>query len=956
MNTATEFQPGAIVRARGREWIVLPESAGQRLYLRSLGGADEDVTVLYAPLEREPVQPAHFPMPEAGQAAHGTQAGALLLRDALLLKLRAGAGPFRSLGRINVEPRAYQLVPLLMALKQEVVRLLIADDVGIGKTIEAALIAREMLDRGEINRFAVLCPPHLCEQWQDELQRKFNIRAEVVTTGNVARLERGLPTHTSIFNEYPFTVVSLDFIKSDRRRDEFQNSCPEFVIVDEAHSCVQGAGTGRHQRYRLLRELANQPERHLVLLTATPHSGNEEAYFNLLGLLDADFTGLSQISAVDHPLYRRLGDHFVQRRRVDIKEWQDSTRFPDREVAETSYQLSGDWGALFSAVLRYARELVAEAEGQSTLVQRMNWWAALALLRCISSSPAAARRTLQTRLNRLRGEQESIADTLSEEEQLNELELIGETAVLDGSLQAGMHLDDVEPGALLDVNQAQIQQLLAQVEALADDKDPKLQHLIRQLGPLLKQGFSPVIFCRYIATAHYVAEALAKKFSSHEVLCITGELNPAEREERILALHDSDRPPILVATDCLSEGINLQEHFNAVVHYDLSWNPTRHEQREGRVDRFGQRAPVVRALMLYGADNPVDGAVLQVILRKAENIRKALGISVPLPEDESRVTQAIMQTVLLTRDGSSGLRQMGLDLGFDSAEQLGQHLDAQWQSAREKAARNQTIFAQRALKPEQVLPEFERVMQVLGDHSDVERFVTSACRALDATLAGPAKAGQGRQLPFAHLPESVRDQLAAAGIEQLRQIDFVYPPTGKAEHIHRTHPLVAALADQVAEEALAGSETAIACRAAAWYSPAVTLRTTIVLLRLRNRLTIRRQHGNREMIAEEAIAVALRGQQPPELLDSRDILALMQPAPARNMAPEMRQRQLQDALATIEQSQPALDAIAEQRAQQLLDDHRRVREAAQARGRYDVKPQLPVDIIGAFVLLPVPAL
>src|SRR5690606_13033024 len=110
------------------------------------------------------------------------------------------------------------------------------------------------------------------------------------------------------------------------------------------------------------------------------------------------------------------------------------------------------------------------------------------------------------------------------------------------------------------------------------------------------------------------------------------------------------------ATDCLSEGINLQEHFDAVVHYDLSWNPTRHEQREGRVDRFGQRRPAVRALMFYGADNPIDGAVLQVILRKADSIRKALGVMVPMPEDESRVTQAIMQSVLLVKNDASGLR------------------------------------------------------------------------------------------------------------------------------------------------------------------------------------------------------------------------------------------------------------------------------------------------------------
>ena len=162
MNAMTaEFHPGSLVSARGREWIVLPESNAETLHLRPLGGGEKDESLIYLPLERQPVQPATFPWPTVEQARN--HAASQLLMDALQLKLRNGAGPFRSFGNIAVEPRAYQLVPLLMAMKLATVRLLIADDVGIGKTIEGALIAREMLDRGEIGRMTVLCPPHLCE-------------------------------------------------------------------------------------------------------------------------------------------------------------------------------------------------------------------------------------------------------------------------------------------------------------------------------------------------------------------------------------------------------------------------------------------------------------------------------------------------------------------------------------------------------------------------------------------------------------------------------------------------------------------------------------------------------------------------------------------------------------------------------------------------------------------------
>ena len=174
--SVTEFLPGNLVRARGREWVVQSDTrladGGSALRLRPLGGSDDDVITLLPELEFSPVEPATFEQPDPAQA--GNHAAALLLRDALRLKLRAGAGPFRSFGNIAVEPRAYQLVPLLMALRLPTVRLLIGDDVGIGKTIEASLIVRELLDRGEIQRVAVLCPPHLVEQWQGELQQRFN--------------------------------------------------------------------------------------------------------------------------------------------------------------------------------------------------------------------------------------------------------------------------------------------------------------------------------------------------------------------------------------------------------------------------------------------------------------------------------------------------------------------------------------------------------------------------------------------------------------------------------------------------------------------------------------------------------------------------------------------------------------------------------------------------------------
>jgi len=934
------FNPGSIVRARGREWVVLPQSEGKILHLRPLGGGEEKPTVLLPELERQPVEPATFPYPDPTHA--GIQSAGLLLRDALMLKLRAGAGPFRSFGNIAIEPRAYQLVPLMVALKHQVVRLLIADDVGIGKTIEAGLIARELMDRGEIHRLAVLCPPHLCEQWQKELSNRFHIQAEIVRSSTAARLERGLPAGTSIFTEYPFTIVSLDYIKSKNRRDAFAEQCPEFIIVDEAHTCSR-TGQGRQQRYELLRDLADNPERHLLMLTATPHSGDEEAFYNLLSLLNKDFAKLKDITNAQHPLRQKLADHFVQRRREDIKEWQEGGLFPERFTAEITYKLSGEWADIFQEVLDYARELV-EREEEGTLKARMNWWAALALLRCISSSPQAAIRALNTRIDNAFGGNET---ELTELQQAEVLETQGTTTVLDGGEDLDS-ADDVEPGAAVTEDLARLEALVDRARALRSNNDPKLKALTKQLKPMLEEGYNPVVFCRYIATAEYLADQLKSAFKDRNVIYVTGNLTPAERQEKVEALKDSDKPPLMVATDCLSEGINLQEQFTAVVHYDLSWNPTRHEQREGRVDRFGQQADKVKTLMLYGEDNPIDGAVLQVIIRKADNIRKALGVSVPAPENEQRYMQAILNTVLLRNQGMTSTGDL-----FADDEEL-QQLETEWESAREKARRNRTIFAQSRLKPESVMPEWQKAFAVLGTNEDVERFVRNGMERLGAPLH-PQSNGTW-QAPLAHLPLTLKERLDTAGLMHLRTMDFTYPTRGRAEFIHRTHPLVSHLADYLSELAMAGEETQIVARAGAIFTSEVEIRTTIYLLRLRSRLTIRRTQNDmtraQEMLAEEALAVMVNRQGEPELLEKADMLRLMQLPVSKNMADEARTRELSRAVDALQHLTSRFDAIAHQRAEAVLADHRRTREAADARGSYSVQPQLPVDVMGIYVLVP----
>ena len=333
--------------------------------LRPVGGFDEEITGVLPAIE--PVRSATFRLP--GREDLGDFTSGRLLREAARLSTRAAAGPFRSFGRIAVEPRPYQLVPLMMALKLDLVRLLIADDVGIGKTIEACLIARELHDRGEIRRTTVLCPPHLAEQWQRELAEKFHIEAELVLSSTIQRLERDLPLGVSVFDRYRHTVVSTDFIKSPRRAEDFVLKCPEFVIVDEAHGCTltSGVGRGRQQRHELLRRVTAAPNRHVLLVTATPHSGNEAAFRSLLRLLQDDFANLPEdLDRVEREgVRRRLARHLIQRRRADIRHYLETdTAFPERKDKEAKYRFSPAYRKPFDDVFSFAREFATDSDGE----------------------------------------------------------------------------------------------------------------------------------------------------------------------------------------------------------------------------------------------------------------------------------------------------------------------------------------------------------------------------------------------------------------------------------------------------------------------------------------------------------------------------------------------------------------------------------------------------------------
>ena len=364
---AQELKPGKLVQLRHRKWIVLPTSDPDLLRIKPLGGAEEETTAVYLPFdfENEEVKEYYFPRPEADDL--GDLHSAHLLYDAVRLSFRDAAGPFRSIARFNFAPRAYQMVPLIMALREDdPVRLFIADDVGIGKTIESLMIVQELLARGTIKRFAVVCLPHLCEQWQEELRTKFGIEAVIIRSSTAASLDRKTPGDLTAFKHYDAQIVSIDYVKSDRRVDSFVQDCPELIIVDEAHTASHGTGTGRQQRHQLLKRISQKRDQHLILLSATPHSGKADEFQSLLGLLKPEFAGfeLSDGKASRSERYQ-LARHFVQRRRKDIDKWEqeiggNTNNFPVRDTEEVSYTLSPDHLQLQYDIMQLARSIATD--------------------------------------------------------------------------------------------------------------------------------------------------------------------------------------------------------------------------------------------------------------------------------------------------------------------------------------------------------------------------------------------------------------------------------------------------------------------------------------------------------------------------------------------------------------------------------------------------------------------
>ncbi len=936
MATYTNRQPGTLITYRQRDWMVLPSEDVDILRIKPLGGSDEETTGIYLPIQlaSEQIKSATFPEPKPTEL--GAFETARILFDASRLSFRNAAGPFRCMGKLSFRPRSYQLVPLVMALKQDVVRLMIADDVGIGKTIEALIILKELMERGEVRRFAVICPPHLCEQWQSEIKDKLDVDAEIIRSSTAAKLDRRIPDDQSVFHHIPFQVISIDYIKADKRRGIFINDCPEFIIVDEAHTCAlpqNATSKNQQQRYSLLHKLAEDENKNILLLTATPHSGKDSEFTSLLGLLKPEFRELN-FENIQPKEKVKLARHYIQRKREHIKRWlNEETEFPDRDSKEIGYVLTPEYQLFYHNLIRFARGISA-VDTDNKQTQLLRSWAAIALIKGAMSSPAMAIDMLERRKDKISSEDDELSIPTIENTLFEELEYSSDIPRQDLLETLEFKQDEL----------SELSDLQAEARLLAKNNlDRKLDVTIKLVKQWIKEGFDPIVFCHYISTAQYVAERLKAELPKNiHVEAITSELADEQRKERIEIMGKAERR-VLIATDCLSEGINLQEFFTAVLHYDLPWNPNRIEQREGRVDRFGQTAPIIKTYVLYGEDNAMDMFVLDVLIKKVREIQKSIGVTIAIGENSKSIMAEAAKRILFEEGRNNPVQQK---LFADTDHTITNELE----NARRKGENLRDIFAHQSIDPEIIKKDLAEVDEAIGDPKAVANLVRNAVQQLGGSCEWDGVAGYNLQPQ--NLPAHIKRYFDG---KQRVKVSFVSPTPKGYHYIGRNHQFVEQLCQFLIAIAFdTHPEYGRLARVCEIQTDAVNTKTSMIMFRVRN--VIKEVGSSKESVAEEMYLWGYRTVngtiETLEYKEAKELLANVNTL--SNLSAERQQEDIRLELLRFQELKTQFMDLANQRAEKLVEAHGHFKELIGGRRYEKATPILPPDVMGVYILLPKP--
>jgi superfamily II DNA or RNA helicase len=530
--------------------------------------------------------------------------GAASIADTKLIQ-----APFYS--GIEIEP--YQLDPVVRAVQMPRVSLLVADDVGLGKTIEAGLVVRELMLRHRARRILVVCPSTLQIKWRDEMLEKFGLEFHVVNTALIRQLRRDRGLHANPWTHFPRLITSMDYLKRETPLRLFRESVArtektaglrefDILIVDEAHNAAPIATGGYaldSQRTQAIREISSHFE-HKLFLTATPHNGYRESFSALLELLDDQ-----RFARGVSPDPLQLRAIMVRRLKSEIKNWDGSDKFAKRELEPIEVDYPDEEKHVHALLAEYVQ---LRMSGYRDNTEKFATEFVLKLLKKrLFSSPQAFLTTLEKHRESLRRSARAQAsrpaqrflaqvfDRAEDEPSDESEEAEAAQEALDAAARAFRPVSQAE-STILD----QLQKWAARASATLD---AKAHELLAWIEANLRPGGQwnnerVIIFTEYRDTQKWLHGVFAHRglISGGRVELLHGAQDSDDRERIKAAFqYDPNESPvrILLATDSASEGIDLQRHCHQLIHYEIPWNPNRLEQRNGRVDRHGQHASKV---------------------------------------------------------------------------------------------------------------------------------------------------------------------------------------------------------------------------------------------------------------------------------------------------------------------------------------------------------------------------
>ncbi len=656
------FQIGQKVEVRDMEWIVKNITYDQNDTLLSLESERDEFGNFKQLQVFDSLEDIEILTRQDFKFEIGNYQNIELINQAYFLDMKHGNDLIMSLARGRVAVEDYQLEPVVKSFAMKNPRMLIADDVGLGKTIEAGLILNELISRNMGERVLVVAPASLTVQWQSELKEKFDLDFEIFNYDNINEIRQNIPSGANPWSFRNKIIASIDYLKRDDIKYQLKNNHFDCVIVDECHYIAESGYNSKVNRTARSRfgQFISERCDSLILLSATPHNGNSRAYYSLISLLNGF---LAPDENALNP--EKLSKYVIRRLKRDIYDNDGNPKFKERHINDVNVHFNETEKAVYQAVTNYVKKRYANAKKalHDAPKNQLNAiaFAMLSLRKRLISSSYALKCSLENRTNSLDTQStiqiESAA--LSETQTFTEQELED----LEKKALSQVYYEDEK---LLQAEKRTLKKMIEQVSEITVEDDSKLQHLLKVLSNI---ETNVIVFTEYRDTQSYLLEALQNQGIATGI--INGKMSQPERRSQIETFNDSKTPIVLVATDAASEGLNLQDNCHTVINYELPWNPNRLEQRNGRVDRWGQSEDV--EIYNFYLDDTLEADILKKLLEKIERIRKDLGSVSDLVGESTFdlsgdfIRFGGIKTGSKTQDESLASKERALDKKFDES-------------------------------------------------------------------------------------------------------------------------------------------------------------------------------------------------------------------------------------------------------------------------------------------------